>query len=65
VANYIQDSQTSNGIVQNGGNIAYVNYAPDAVGYLQPSGQFTNVYTVIANPAGDLVTAFPGVPLQP
>jgi len=64
VANLIQNSQTTDGVYQASGNIAFVNYAPEPIGYLNPSGQFTNVYTVVVNQAGDLITAFPGFPLQ-
>lgn len=64
VSNLIQNSQTTEGIVQANGNTAFVNYAGNTVGYTS-SGQYTNVYTVIVNPNGELVTAFPGFPLQP
>jgi hypothetical protein len=66
VANLIQNSQTSWSVVQGNGNFAYSNYASDTVGILGGStgsaGQFTNVYTIIVNPGGSLVTAFPGFP---
>lgn len=69
VANLIQNSQTTWSVVQGNGNFAYVNFTNDAVGVLGGStgsaGQFTNVYTVIVNPGGGLVTAFPGFPMQP
>jgi hypothetical protein len=61
IVNLIQNTQTTNGTVQFNGNTAFVNYAPDAIGYLS-NGQYTNAYTVIVSPSGDLVTAFPGFP---
>jgi NADPH:quinone reductase-like Zn-dependent oxidoreductase len=65
VANLIQNSQTSNGVVQleYNGNIAYVNNTSDIVGY-SSSGQYTTVYTVVTDSSGNLVTAFPGVPVR-
>jgi RHS repeat-associated protein len=64
IANLVQNSQTTNGIAQANGNTAFVNYAGNAVGY-SSTGQYTNVYTVIVNSNGGLVTAFPGFPRQP
>lgn len=62
VANWIQSSQTTDGIVRGNLNIAYVNYAGDTVGW-SAAGQYTSVYTVITDLMGNLVTAFPGFPL--
>ena len=45
-------------------NTAFVNYASQPVGYLS-NGQYRNVYTVIVNSDGGLVTAFPGFPGRP
>ncbi len=68
VAGLIQNSQTNWSYAQINGNFAYVNYTNNAVGILgavsESPGQFTNVYTVIVNPSGGLVTAFPGFPGQ-
>lgn len=63
VANLIQISQTDAGIFQpDTWNWAYVNYTTDAIGETT-TGQYTFVYTVIVDMFGNLVTAFPGLPL--
>jgi RHS repeat-associated protein len=64
VANLIQNSQSSWAVVQGNGNFAYVNFTNENVGFLA-NGQGANVYTVIVNPAGGVVTAYPGFPGQP
>ena len=68
MTNLIQRSQTNWATVQGNGNFAYVNYQSVPVGILgnntSSPGQFTNAYTVIINPSGGLVTAYPGFPGQ-
>jgi len=64
VANLIQNSQSSWSVVQGNGNFAYINFTNENVGFLA-NGQGTNVYTVIVNPAGGVVTSYPGFPGQP
>ena len=49
--------------LQTGGNMQRIIDAGRTVGVDRLSGLPTSTYTVITNAAGDLVTAFPGLPL--
>jgi hypothetical protein len=48
--------------VQANGRLQWVVDAARAVGFDRVTGNITNVYTVVTDAAGNLVTAFPGVP---
>jgi len=49
-------------VLQRGGNFQRVVDAGRAVGIDRATGSATNIYTVITDAAGNLVTTFPGVP---
>ena len=49
-------------VVQPNGNLAYVTHADEVVGVDMISGLATDIYTVIADIGGNVVTAFPGIP---
>jgi RHS repeat-associated protein len=64
VANLIQNADLENADVfwqEWNGNTVYANYSAETVGY-SPAGQYTNVYSIVVNGSGELVTAFPGFP---
>jgi RHS repeat-associated protein len=64
IANVIQNTDLENADVfyqEWNGNSVYVNSAANPVGYTA-TGQYTNVYTIVVNGDGGLVTAFPGTP---
>jgi hypothetical protein len=50
-------------VPQAGGNFARIVNAGRIIGIDRATGQPTSIYTVITNAAGDLITAFPGVPV--
>lgn len=49
-------------VTQGHGPLARTVYTDRTIGWDSGSEQFTNVYTVITSPRGDLITAFPGLP---
>lgn len=51
--------------LQRGGNLQRVVDAGRNIGFDRASQQATSMYTVITSKAGELVTAFPGVPGRP
>jgi hypothetical protein len=49
-------------VLQRGGNYQRIVDAGRSIGFDRATGQLTSVYTIITNPANQLVTMFPGVP---
>jgi RHS repeat-associated protein len=56
----LSDTGGIRGILQNNGNMRYVLRAPSDIGVDRTTGLPTDVYTVIRNSAGRVVTMFPG-----
>jgi hypothetical protein len=48
--------------LQNGGNFERIVVAGKIIGIDAMTGRPTTVFTIITNKAGDLITAFPGIP---
>jgi hypothetical protein len=49
-------------VQQAGGNFERIVDAARAIGIDRATGRLTSIYTVITDAAGNLITAFPGVP---
>lgn len=62
IAGLIRGAESVGPVQQVGGNFQRIVDAGRAIGIDRATGQPTSVYTVITNAAGDLVTAFPGIP---
>lgn len=62
VENLITNSVKYTPIQQPNGNLARIVNSNKTIGFDKITGQPTSQYTVITNPKGDLVTAFPGKP---
>lgn len=58
----VSEGESLQPIQQAGGNFERIVQAARDVGIDRTTGLATNVYTIITNAAGDLVTMFPGVP---
>ena len=48
--------------IQSGGNILRTVNAGRTIGFDAITGKSTSIYSVITNPNGSLITAFPGLP---
>jgi len=62
VSALISEAETVPPTRQAGGNFQRIVNAGKTIGIDRATGQPTNIYTVITNAAGELVTAFPGSP---
>jgi hypothetical protein len=62
IAGLIKQAESVAGAQQAGGNFARIVDAGRAIGIDRATGQATSTYTVITDAAGNLITAFPGVP---
>lgn len=60
----VKAAESVSPIPQAGGNLERVVDAGRTIGTDVTTGQPTSVYTVITNPSGELVTAFPGRPMR-
>ena len=58
----VSEGESIQPIQQAGGNFERIVQASREIGIDRTTGLATNVYTIITNAAGDLVTMFPGVP---
>lgn len=59
----IQNSTHMPMTVQSGGNIVRTVNAGRTIGFDATTGKLTSIYSVITNPNGSLITAFPGLPI--
>jgi hypothetical protein len=62
IDNLIRDADKVDPVTQSNGNLRRTVFGDTTVGWDATVGQFTNAYTVITRPNGNLVTAFPGRP---
>lgn len=64
ISGLVRAAEATTPVPQAGGNFVRVVDAGKTVGIDVATGQSTSIYTVITNKIGELVTAFPGLPLR-